>query len=68
MLELFNQYVLIHCTAFNIHHQDLLLQITGDGYAMISSDFFTFGGEHDDVLRALKEAVANKTVLVNQEG
>ena len=68
MLELFNQYVPIHCQEYDIKPHELLLQVTGDGYALISCDFFSFGGEQDDVMKALENAVSNKVALNNQCG
>lgn len=68
MLELFEQYKHIHHSITETPLSDILLQVTGDRYCLISSDLFAFGGEFEEVEEALKEAVSNNQLLPNQEG
>ena len=67
MLELFEQYKHIHHQITESSLSEILLQITGDRYCLISSDLFAFGGEFEQVEEALKLAIANNQLLPNQE-
>ena len=67
MLELFEQYKHIHHQITESSLSEILLQITGDRYCLISSDLFAFGGEFEQVEEALREAIANNQLLPNQE-
>lgn len=68
MLELFEQYKHIHHQITESPLSEILLQITGDRYCLISSDLFAFGGEFEQVEEALREAIAHQQLLENQEG
>lgn len=68
MTELFEQYKLIHERITGSPLSNILLQITGDRYCLISSDLFAFGGEYEEVEEALREAIAQNQLLPNQEG
>jgi hypothetical protein len=68
MSELFEQYKLIHKKITGSPLSNILLQIAGDRYCLISSDLFAFGGEYEEVEEALREAIANNQLLENQEG
>jgi hypothetical protein len=68
MDALFEQYVKIHCLSTGAEPADIILQITGDRYCLISSDLFEFGGQFEEVKEALKKAITNNQLLPNQEG
>ena len=67
MLELFEQYKHIHHQITESSLSEIILQITGDRYCLISSDLFAFSGEFEQVEEALKVAIANNQLLENQE-
>ena len=68
MTELFKQYSTIH---YNLTETEAILQFVcpyGEpSIVMISSDFFTFSGDENEAIEALKEAISQKKLLPNQE-
>lgn len=68
MDTLFEQYIKIHCLSTGAEPADIILQISGDRYCLISADLFAFGGQFEEVKEALKEAINTNQLLPNQEG
>jgi hypothetical protein len=68
MTELFKQYSAIH---YNLTETEVVMQMVfpfGEPLVvLISSDFFEFSGEEEEVTEALKAAIANNQLLENQE-
>jgi hypothetical protein len=67
MDTLFQQYTKIHSHITGAEPADIILQISGDRYCLISADLFAFGGQFEEVKEALEKAIAQNQLLPNQE-